>query len=409
MKGFIPIRIALIFILGCLDFSFSQDFGVSVGLRPQSSNVIRNDAIQNDYKDGTAIVGSNVQFSKFYYFNTLTDKNIWLNKPTVVSSETDCSPDLEDWDPNESAMKVLPEEEEKYFIIKYDCLAGGEVTITLHLTFSEAGAEKNQKSFQLEYKYMCPDIERDVGNVVTGFNIGTQSRAVDVVKDGLTHPGFSIKEEEGVNRIYTVDDNTDSITFHFWSTRTLNVEHPEVDVENSTIVHVVPLGWPMNPSSILERGYPRQLTFLFRCLTKGKSVVSVATSAGVDLNAEGDSTQEVVFSFEKICSGLHDVQGTGIFGLSVSTKVGKEDVVKDGITQKLYQSAANKMDQAKHKRLEIKASVKAKTFYVELSSDTSQEFDKPLVIARSPTGERIARPRLSGSLMSENVLDKKKK
>jgi len=407
MRVFIPKRIVLLFLAGFLPFSLAKDFGVSVGLKSQTANVIDNDNILEGYKDGSAIVGSSVQFSKFYYFTSSED--IWLNKPTVVSSETDCSPDLEDWDVNESAMKVLGEEEEKYFIIKYDCLAGGEVTITMPLTFSRKSSDNEHKVFQLEYKYICPDIERDVGNVVTGFNIGTQPNSYDCVKDGLTHPQFSVKADEDTTTLYTVDDNTDSITFHFWASRTLNVEHPEVDVENRTIVQVVPLGWPMNPSSIIERGYPRKLTFLFRCLTKGKTIVSVATSAGVDMNAEGDSTQEVVFSFEKLCPGLHDVQGAGIFGLTVGTKKRRTDVVEDGITKKMYQIAANKADQAKHKRLEVSASEKTKTFYLELNSDTTQEFDKPLVIARSPSGERITRPELSGSLMSEHVLDKNTK
>jgi len=334
--------------------------GLMIGIGKNSSSVANNGVVNPPFSDMSKIhivppkhVATSFSVRYKRHMDSKSKDRFYTKLPVVTSQFVDvCSPTVTgELAAEQTFLTATPQT----LTVTYNCLKEGTSIIDIQLPTSQGVV-----SFSVLKE--CTDFSKAEGNGVKGLKISTSIEGkADVVKDGFTLPLFKASEEEEDElkaKRFTVDGDTDSISFYLQLTK----KHSKQEFDRPIVIANAPnqygeeekesgvglVAFPVIGGGILETDsvecqdncedtVPMEVTF--NCVRKGLASVSVI----IPLRPSG----QVKFDFFKTCddnnsdSSILD-KGEKLPGFNVgTTHKDLDDVVSNGLLSPQYHWTSN--------------------------------------------------------------------
>ena len=238
---------------------------------------------------------------------------------------------------------------------------------------------------------------------IPGFEIrfmgAGKGKGATIVEHGQPKPQFKPREigitgAAGLKGAYVVTArrSREDFEFEYTGDRALTVKRPIIAVEKPSVFSVTE---SLGALGEVTGGTKRGFSLSFSCLQEGSSPLTVI------FTFDDDASAQVSFGLVKECSGANRVEGVAGLHVDVGTAIGGRDVVTDGATQQSYQGVTH-WDAAswKGRAHAYEEGITFVNFFVSTASAEGYYYDQPVITAFTEDGAVIARPVLSGSLVT---------
>ena len=407
---------------------------------------------------GSMMVPDNVELSSFAVLTVDPElhRKISLARPSLFSYDREIvTAELVDWSQrflsvpyvNESALTALGSK--TAFSIKLSCLQPGSARVVVHVnvvptkdkkvrlleesapfdsngtnassdvtpirsprrrllsTSSEdASTRRYAKLISFSFMKECFSLHLANGSPIPGLMVSRHVKDNDVVVDGLATASFSplhaatmtVIPAKEIGSTFYVRLQPGSSGYPGRPLIRLLVNRPIVTVADPAVVAVTATGELERARTMLTRTSGGKLglalTLTYACKSNDRTTVTVQIPT-----SEGDAS----FVFTKDCLHGHDVEGTGVRSLMIGTSATSADVVKHGITSKMYRQSRSLADEASKNRSVVPAEAAQVTFYIHMDSALEQLYRRPLVFSEFLTNSTLDRSALMSD--SENIND----